>query len=353
MKLKVAKKEQPVEVRQPTEEKEKDKIEERLEVQPQSESSLSSLEGRISALEKKLDELGNRIVEQMWRFLYSLENKLGGHAEWPSPSAPVEERPTPEAKETEEAAEKIAVEETREEPAAEAAEETAEETKVSAKKAEEPEDILSLAEEAAEERQRLSEARKRAYDNLIAAAKAAGVFIDPNEEIEVEGRTMRSITYLLGRVFSGEETPEEAVEEAIALGWASSYLGASPEAYHALIQAAQEAGLWILKRIYLPDGRELRPISELAKKVEAGAISAAEAVELARKAGWTRSLRRPAEAENLNEEIPNGGGLATIGEQLEVKNNLQQQWAEANRRKEEATKAQQNAGGGKKKKNKR
>uniref|UniRef100_A0A7V3N422 Uncharacterized protein n=1 Tax=candidate division CPR3 bacterium TaxID=2268181 RepID=A0A7V3N422_UNCC3 len=162
---------------------------------------------------------------------------------------------------------------------------------------------------------------------------------------------MRSITYLLGRVFSGEETPEEAVKEAIALGWASSYLGlgASPEAYGSLLQAAQEAGLWILKRVLLPDGRELRPIPELAKKIEAGAISAAEAVELARKAGWTAPLRRP-----TNEESPNGGGIATVGEYLGAKNNhLQQQLAEANRRKEEAFKAQQNAGGGKKKKNRK
>jgi len=268
-----------------------------------------------------------------------------------APVAPPEAPPVPEEEQVEVVSEvaeetKISAEmpKEQEEPAAE---EPVAEGRVSSGEAEEPEDILRVAEEAAEERQRLAEARKRAYENLIAAAKAAGVFIDPDEEIEVGGRTMRSITYLLGRVFSGEETPEEAVDEAKALGWASSYLGASPEAYHALLQAAQEAGLWILKRVYRPDGRELRPISELAKKVEAGAISAKGAVELARKAGWTRPLRRP-----TNEESPNGGGIVTIGEYLGEKNNhLQQQFAEANRRKEEAIKAQQNAGGkGKKKK---
>jgi hypothetical protein len=255
-----------------------------------------------------------------------------------TPIVPPEAPPVPE----EEAGQSVT-----EEPAAEeAGVEVDEDEKVFSEEAEVPEeiDVLRVAEEAAEERQRLYEARKRAYESLIAAAKAAGVFIDPNEEIEVGGRTMRSITYLLGRIVSGEETPEEAVKEAVALGWASSYLGASPEAYDSLLQAAQEAGLWVLKRVYRPDGRELRPVSELARKIEAGAISAKAAVELARKAGWTAPLRRP-----TNEETPNGG-LATIGEQLEVKNNLQQQLAEANRRKEEAIKAQQNAGGGKKKK---
>ena len=276
-----------------------------------------------------------------------------------TPIVPPEAPPVPEEEQVEVVSEvaeetKISAEmpKEQEEPAAEevaveeaGAEAVAAEEQVSSGEAEEPEsDILRLAEEAAEERQRLSEARKRAYDNLIAAAKAAGVFIDPNEEIEIGGRTMRSITYLLGRVCSGEKTPEEAVKEAVALGWASSYLGASPEAYDSLLQAAQQRGLWILKRVSLPDGRELRPVSELARKIEAGAISAKAAVELARKAGWTAPLRRP-----TNEETPNGG-LATIGEQLEVKNNLQQQLAEANRRKEEAIKAQQNAGGGKKKK---
>jgi len=265
-----------------------------------------------------------------------------------TPIVPPEAPPVPEEEQAEEAVAETPVAEqpVTEEPSAEEAGVETTEEQVSSGEAEEPEsDILRLAEEAAEERQRMAEARKRAYENLIAAAKAAGVFIDPNEEIEVGGRTMRSITYLLGRVFSGEETPEEAVDEAKALGWASSYLGASPEAYNALLRAAQEAGLWILKRVFLPDGRELRPISELARKIEAGAISPAEAVEVARKAGWTRPLRRP-----TNEENPNGGGIVTIGEYLGEKNNhLQQQFAEANRRKEEAIKAQQNAGGKKKK----
>ena len=284
--------------------------------------------------EKEVKELMNHPqVGEGWRRWVEWRRKVL------TPVAPPEAPPVPE---------QAAGQPVSEEPAAEDAGVETEE-QASSGEAEEPEeDILRLAEEAAEERQRLSEARKRAYESLIAAAKAAGVFIDPDEEIEVGGRIMRSITYLVGRIASGAETVEKAVEEAKSLGWVHPFSGASPEAYDSLIQAAQEAGLWILKRVLLPDGRELRPISELAKKVEAGAISAKGALELARKAGWTRPLRRP----NENDEAPNGG-LATIGEILEAKKCLQRQIAEANRRKEEAVNAQQNAGGGKKKKNKR
>jgi len=296
-------------------------------------SSLEIAADRLKAAAEDLDILSSLCEERIVKELLNHPQVGEGWRKWIewrrkvlTSVAPPEAPPVPEE---EPAAEKPVTEEA-------VAEAVTEGDQVSSEQAEEPElDIL-----------RLAEARKRAYDELIAAAKAAGVFIDPNEEIEVGGRTVRSITYLLSRIVSGE-TSEEAVKEAVALGWASSYLGVSPEAYNALLQAAQEAGLWILKRVFWSDGRELRPISELAKKIEAGYIAPAEAVELARRAGWTRPLRRSVGGE----EAASNGGFATIGEQLNEKNNSLNQWlAEANRRKKEAEKAQQNAGGGKKKK---
>jgi len=212
-----------------------------------------------------------------------------------------------------------------------------EEDKASPEQAEVPEemDVLIIAKEAAKKRQELAEVRKRAYDQIVAAAKAAGVFIDPDEEIDVGGRIMRSFPYLIN-LLTGGATPEEVVREARALGWAHPFAGASPEAYNALLQAAQEAGLWLLKRVIVADRGEVRPIVELARKIEAGLISASAAVELAREAGWTRPLRQMVPEETTL----NGGGLATIEEQLLA----------ARRRQKEAMEAQQNAGRKKKKK---
>jgi len=172
----------------------------------------------------------------------------------------------------------------------------------------------AAAEKAAKERQRLYEARQRAYKSLIAAAKEAELFIDFKEEVKVKDLVIRVVDYLLGRILSGEKTPEEAVEEAKALGWASSYLDASSEAYHSLIQAAREAGLWIKKEVILADGRKLYPISKLAKEIEAGKKTAAAAVDYAFKSGWTQPLRQP----TANEEPPNGDHI-TIGEYLRQK----------------------------------